>query len=68
MRCLNDHPIVIVALGNEKKRYYIVMVTYQQSVLSFNSKEQCSLSEFEMVRGTLKAGQNMVSENNEHSR
>lgn len=51
MKCLNDCLIVIIALGNDM-RYHEVTVLYHVSALTLNSKEQCSLSEFEDVHGT----------------
>lgn len=50
MKCLNDHLIVTIALGNDM-RYHEVTVLYHASALTLNSKEQCSLSEFEDVHG-----------------
>lgn len=55
MKCLNDHLIVIIALGNEM-RYHEVIVLYHASVLTLNSKAGCSLSEFEDVHETFKDG------------
>lgn len=55
MKCLNDCLIVIIALGNDM-RYHEVTVLYHASALTLNSKEQCSLSEFEDVHGTFKDG------------
>lgn len=54
MKCSNDYPIVI-APGNEI-RGTMNFQLHIRSVLSLNSKEQCSLGELETVRGTLKDG------------